>query len=592
MTADASMEAMHALAEQGRFAQARTLLMRRLSKGRFDLDAAMLMSVVATSMGEPAVGEYWAARCVQAAPDEPNAHANYVSALTAQSKHAEAIAMAERAAARLPDSSIVAALLPIALHRADRRWEAFEALERGIARFPEEVRLYRHAVSTCLAVGRSDRGLELARRCLELQPNEHRVASDLVRAYAYAQEDSVGVDAALRAYQRAMVSTLGPASTAWGVTPDPDRPIRVGVLSGDLRDHSVMFWGMPWIERFDRSSCRVTCYSTGAGEDGVTARIKSLVQNWRRITSTDPRALYDTIAGDSVDVLLELSGHTPGEMLPTVHLKPAPVVIHWIAWPGSIGLASVDHRITDRLVDPPGSPWLGVEKPLYIDPCYVPFRPNARAPLPAPCPFETAGHITFGSISSMMKLGPATLELWRRVLEAVPSSRLYYKSFWLSDPLLMEKTAERMVRAGIPRARLTLDGASPGAAETMACYAHFDISLDTYPYHGMTTTCESTWMGVPLVSLAGKTTASRVNCSFLPALGVGELLAQTPDEYVRIASALAADPDRLRRWRSHGPEGLRAKMAASPLRDEEGFARSLDAAIRSCWRAYCARARG
>jgi predicted O-linked N-acetylglucosamine transferase (SPINDLY family) len=584
------IEPIHDLVARGQLQAAQAQLTRLLAKPPLNVDAAMLMSVVATSMGEPARGAYWAERCIAAMPNEPGAHANLVSALISQNKTEEAVRAAERAREALPQSSTAAVLLPMVLNVAKRRMAAYRALREAIDRFPNEERLYASVVSVMLGVGRSDEALDYARRGVSRWPDNPRLASDLIRALAYAQDHTGGVAQALAHFQRALALGVGAPNARWDVDPDPERRLNIGILSGDLRGHAVMFFAQPLFDHVDRERFRLHCYSTTTSEDEFTAHVRTRVSTFRRVPTANPVHLASQIITDKIDILLDFSGHTPGEMLATLHLKPAPMIAHWIAFPGSIGLVAMDYRITDDACDPFSDAPLGPEKLLRIDQCYVPFVPCRPCPEPVLGPLEKSGFITFGSISSMMKVTQAGLELWARVVQAVPNSHFYFKSHWLDDDELRADILSRFAAAGMPLDRLTLDGPSPGAPATMACYANFDISLDTYPYHGMTTTCESTWMGVPMVALAGKTTASRVNCSLLRALGLSELVAQTPDEFVRIASRLASDAPRLRTWRSLGPGGLRAQMAASPIRDEPGFVRKLEAALRGCWREYCARA--
>jgi predicted O-linked N-acetylglucosamine transferase (SPINDLY family) len=584
------LAAAHALAESGRLKEAQERLTRLLARPGVNPDAAMLMSVVCTRLGEPAKGAYWAERVLAAMPEQAGAHANLVSALCAMQKFDQAIDAARRAQARLPDDPTVGSLLPMALNLGRRRIEGYKALVSALERFPDHERLYDQAVSVLLGVGRSDLALGVAETAAARWPDNPKFASDLIRALAYARDDSAGLASALASYQRALALGLGPPMSRWLVEPDPDRRLNIGVLSGDVCRHAVMFFARPLFDHADRARVRLLAYSTTASsrEDDWTREIRERCAEFRRVAGLSPAQLCERIIEDRVDVLVELSGHTPGEALGAVHLRPAPVIVHWVAFPGSLGLRAVGWRVSDDALDPPGGPRVGPDRPLRISPCYVPFVPAADAPDPAPGPLQRGEGVVFGSISSMMKVTDAGLRLWAGAVNAVPGSRMYFKSAWLDDQGLRAEILERFRAAGMPMDRLTLDGPSPSGAATLACYRNFDITLDTYPYHGMTTTCESSWMGVPTVALAGGTVASRVNVSLLGAMGLGDLVAQSPEQFVRTAAALAADAPRLRAWRSPGPGGLRSMMAASALRDEAGFVRRLEDALRGCWREWCA----
>jgi predicted O-linked N-acetylglucosamine transferase (SPINDLY family) len=289
-------------------------------------------------------------------------------------------------------------------------------------------------------------------------------------------------------------------------------------------------------------------------------------------------------------VLLDLCGHTMGNRMGTLHNRPAPVQASLIVFPGSLGMSSVPWRITDSITDPPSEPWLGPERLVNIDPCFFAYAPLADAPELSPPPCESTGVIAFGSFSSLQKWTDATVRLYAGVLRAVPNSRLLVRNSAMKSGAAGARVRDRFGAAGISSDRLTIEGPLPGPREAMADYARMDIALDTFPYHGMTTTCESLWMGVPMVVLGGSTPAARVGCSLLRAVGVQEMLAATPEEYVTIAARLAGDHAQLRRWRSGGPEGLRARMAASALCDGAAYCRRLENAVAFMWREFCATA--
>lgn len=584
-----ALDSARALVGQGRLTEAHTALLRILARPPVDPDAAALMCVVSTLLGDPAKAAYWAERSATAAPESPLAQVNLIAALGAAGNATRAIAAGHAAKARFPESAPIAAALAYAYTRGDRRLSAVRELEAAAARWPDDPRVYANAVPVALSAGRSDLALQWARRSCALTPDNADALYFLLAAFNYADETCTDeIPPALHAYDRAMTLTHGAARTRWGVAPDPDRPLRIGIISGDLRSHPVPAFCAPFFAHHDRTQFQMYCYSTAAQEDAVSDELRSHAAQWRRIAHLDARALCQRIADDAIDVLIDLSGHTPGHAMPAVHLKPAPLILTWIGFPASPGLRSVDFRITDAACDPVGHPWIGLERPLRIDPCYVPYRPPASAPEIAPAPRHANGHITFGSFSSIMKLTDSTIPLWAETLHRVPASRLIYKAVQLTDHELRDDVRSRMAAAGIPVDRVSIEGPAAGPAATMAEYARVDISLDTFPYHGMTTTCESLWMGVPMIALAGEISAARVNCSLLACAGLSDLVAHTPGEYAELAARLASDTHRLDTLRSSGPDGLRSRIERSPLRDEVGHTRRLQGAIREQWRAWCA----
>lgn len=581
-------ESARALVAQGRMAEAQAILLRALARPPIDPDSAALMCVICTHLGDPGKAAYWAERSAAAAPDSPLAHVNLIATLGAAGLADRSVAAGLAAKGRFPDSAAVSAALAFAYLRADRRLDAAAELETAAARWPDDPKVYANAVPIALSAGRSDLALRCARSACTLNPDDADALYFLIVALNYA--DDARPDEflpALHAYDRAMTIIYGPRLSRWDVSPDPERPLRIGVISGDLRAHPIAVFAAPFLERHDRTQFQVFCYSTAAREDAVSDVLRGHVAQWRRVAHLDPRTLCKRIADDRIDVLIELSGHTPGHAMPAVHLKPAPLILTWIGFPASPGLRSIDYRVTDALCDPPDAPWRGLESPLRISPCYVPYRPPADAPTIAPPPRHSSGHVTFGSISSLMKLTDSTLALWSSVLNGIPDSRLIYKAVQLADPALREHVRSRMINAGIPADRLSVEGPAAGPAAAMAEYARIDISLDTFPYHGMTTTCESLWMGVPMIALAGDTSAARVNCSLLAAVGLTDLVARTPEDFAAIAARLASDPARLDALRAAGQSGLRGIMERSALRDETGHTRCLETLIREQWRAWC-----
>lgn len=584
----AHLQSIDRMIDQGRYEQARAALTRVLAGNPRDDDGTMLMVYLCGKMGDLVRACFYAEKAVSLLPDDPRAHANLVLALGDCGRHAEAVAAAERAAARLPDSPEIAGSLVMALGKAERLAAALREAERAAERWGDGAQL-QNAASMALNTGHAARSVEWWRRGVRAVPDNPVLASGLVSTLNYSDRTDPGeIRPLLDAYAAILSRALGPPSDRWNVTPDPERPLRVGVLSPDFRRHATSYFIRPFLEHHDRNMTEIVCFSTSTIEDEVSSEMRSLVSGWRRTPKMLVTDLHRVIVEERIDVLIDLAGHTLGNALGSLHLKAAPVQMTWIGYPASTGVPSVDYRIVDSLSDPPDEPWTGPERPLRIDPCFLVYRPPASAPPVAPCPFDSTGHITFGSFSAIQKVTDSTVRMWTRVLRAVPGSRLLYKAVALKDPLLVEIVRDRFAAAGADTDRVMLEPPGDGALEMMRQYSRVDISLDTFPYHGTTTTCESAWMGVPMVALRGRWSAARVNCSLLSAVGLGDLVAGTEDEFVELAAGLAADRERLTRLRSPGPEGLRVQMAASPLRDEVGATRRLETAIRACWREWCA----
>lgn len=577
------------LADEGKFAQSRDALLRILAREPRNEDAAMLMCFVCGKLGDYVRAAYFAEVCVKLMPNDPRARANLVLALNDAGAAADALAVARRAAKELPDSPEISVVFVATLAAAGRSAEALREAEAALQLRPDFLEQRQNAAALCLTVGRADRAAEHWRKAIALNPVTPGFHSGLLGTLNYCDNvDPEEFPAIFRAYAELMAAREGPVETRLINTPDPDRPLRIGIISPDLRKHATSYFIVPFLTHHDRTRFEITCYSTATKEDAVTDTLRAEFKRWRHVPRVVFRTLRDMIIADEIDVLIDLAGHTLGNALGAMYYRPAPVQMTWIGYPASSGLPAVDYRIIDRLTDPPDARWIGTETPLRLDPCFLTWRPPPGVPEIAPAPRAANGFITFGSFSSPPKLTDTTFRLWANVLNAVPGSRFLYKSGALGDPEVVELFRARFAQAGVDPDRVTFDPPGADAIAVMPAYARVDISLDTFPYHGTTTTCESLWMGVPMVALRGETSAARVNCSLLAAAGLGDLVARSEAEYTHIAAALANDGARLDALRSSGPEGLRASVAASPIRDEVGHTRRLEAALRACWQRWCA----
>ena len=370
---------------------------------------------------------------------------------------------------------------------------------------------------------------------------------------------------------------------------DPERRLRVGYLSADLRKHSVSYFLEPLLEAHDPSAMEVFCYADVAVPDPVTRRVQGLASHWRPVAGLDDAAIQRQIRADAIDVLVELGGHTGGSRLTVLAPKPAPVTVAWLGYPATTGLPTVDCRITDDVADPEGeADRLHTERLIRLPGGFLCYRPEGEAPEVAPLPALGRGFVTFGSFNNPGKLTAETIRAWSRILAAVPGSRLLLKGTQLADPATAARFRELFAAGGIAAERLDIRPRATAPAEHLAMYGEVDIGLDPFPYNGTTTTCEAFWMGVPTVTLRGDRHAARVGASLLTRLGLEDLIADSVDAYVAAAAALAADLPRLAALRS----GLRGRLLASPLMDRAGFARQFEAALRQAWRRWCAGAPG
>jgi protein O-GlcNAc transferase len=354
--------------------------------------------------------------------------------------------------------------------------------------------------------------------------------------------------------------------------------LRVGFLSGDFRTHSVAHFFEPIASARDCDAFEYLFYSNCPQQDSVTARLRTYADRWREVHQLDDDALIQQIQADRIDVLVDLSGHTEFNRLAVVARRAAPVQVSYLGYPDSTGLPTMDYRITDAETDPqPLADTLHSERLLRLPDAQWCFRPFGAVAEPGPLPARTAGFVTFGSFNSLTKASDTLLGCWKEILAKSPTSRLR-----LTRVRSATRAAEIVAdfqRAGIAPERiecLPFRSEVPHGLQ----YPGADIALDHYPYNGVTTTCETLYAGVPVVSMHGRHCASRSGLSILRCVGLGELVASTPEQYVSIALDLAGDLPRLEQLRA----GLRDRVERSPLRDEKRFAANFEELLRTAWR--------
>jgi predicted O-linked N-acetylglucosamine transferase (SPINDLY family) len=319
----------------------------------------------------------------------------------------------------------------------------------------------------------------------------------------------------------------------------------------------------------------VTCYSNVAKSDDWTAHIRSQADRWREIAARSDDDAAEMIRGDAIDVLIDLSGHSAKNRLLVFARKPAPVLATWLGYPGTTGMSAIDARLTDAHADPPGkTETLHSERlvRLRTNWCYT---PPANAPDVVPPPASTRGDgiVTFGSFNNLAKITPEWLKVWSQILDAMPNARLLIKSNVTGDAAVQERVKSHFADP----LRVTLLGRDSDGRRHLERYAQVDIMLDPFPYHGTTMTCEAMFMGVPVVTLAGRTHVSRVGVSLLNSVELTELIGDTREKYIEITMELANDLLRLVSLRRK----MRQRMLASPLVDGAAFARDFAAALRA-----------
>lgn len=365
---------------------------------------------------------------------------------------------------------------------------------------------------------------------------------------------------------------------------DPARRLRVGFVSADFRRHSARHFLWPLIASFPAEEAELVAYANFAGEgDAWSARYRSKFDRWRSFPNPDDDALAAAIRADSIDVLVDLSGHTQGNRLGAFARKPAPVQVTWLGFGGTTGLSAIDWYIGDPRLVPDGAEEAFVERVWRLPRTAFVYAPQDPMPDVAPLPMLANGHPTFGSFTRTVRYNERCMRLWAKLLAAIPNARLLLNALVFGEAATAALFRRRFAEWGGDVSRLDLIATSPQPA-TWEAYGRLDVALDAFPHNSGATTFEALWMGVPTISKRDRAPLGRFGDSILGACGLGDWVVDDEDAYIARARAAVADPHALAALRA----GLRNRLKASALGDEAGYARDFAAALRGMWRAYCA----
>ena len=422
--------------------------------------------------------------------------------------------------------------------------------------------------------------LEEYQQLLLKNPNNEEAISHLCLASIYMPSTTPeSLYITHRYYGEVAEKNAGPESVCLR-DKDPDRKIRVGFFGTDFKKHSVAYFMEALIRDLDKSKYEVYIYYFGSKVDEVTERYKTYA---KRFIKTVPHAKYvPLVLADGLDVAFDLGGHT-GHHIRLFAARIAPVQIVYMGYPSTTGLTRMDYRFTDHWADPVGDAdnW-HTEQLVRLAGSSWTYLPHGDAPEVSEAPFKKNGYVTFGSFNNFQKMSDAQLVTWRKLLDAVPGSKIVFKSFSLSSPGVIDRVTKRLADAGFGDRATCLEAVETTKAH-LALYAGIDIALDPTPFNGATTTCEALWMGVPVVTLEGNRHAARVGVALLNGIGHPEWIAKDDEHFIRIASGLAKSGEYLNTIRPV----LRKEFIACPMMDYAGQARRFEGAIRDCWKAYC-----
>jgi protein O-GlcNAc transferase len=604
--------------QTGNLEQAESLCRQVVRKQRKHVDALNLLGILSYCRADYDSAIKYIKRALKLNPDNAEAYTNMGNAYKNKGQLDKAITSYEEAIKLKPHLAMAHNNLGSALQEQNLLDEAVTCYQKALKLEPDLYMAYNNLGVIMLEKGHLDEAAKYCRKAIALNPG----FADAYNNLGYVYKDKGQIDEAEAWFRRA-IHIRKDFSTAYcnllltmeynsrhdphfiyaehlnfskryaqhfastisthKDDHDPSRKLKIGYVSPDFKRHPVTFFFEPVIRVHNREHFEIFCYSNSSRHDEVTKRIRQNADRWRNIERISDQAVAELIQKDGIDILVDLAGHTAGNRIFVFARKPSPIQTSWIGYLSTTGLSTMDYKIADNYTDPPGqTEQFYTEKLVRLPESFLCCLPAADSPDVGPLPALSRGHITFGSFNNFAKITPEVFTLWAKVLHELPNSHLILKGKSFHDKATCGYAINMFTQRGIAEERIALQSWDP-PPKHLESYNQVDIGLDTFPFNGAATSCEAMWMGVPVVTLSGVAYHSRVGVSLLSNVGLSELVAKTPDEYVSLAVKLAGDLNKLKSLRGN----LRDMMTCSPLCDAKTFTANLEMCYRRIWERWC-----
>ncbi|MBI5926625.1 MAG: tetratricopeptide repeat protein [Aquabacterium sp.] len=520
-------------------------------------------------------------RAVSLMPGDVEAHSNLGNLLRACDRLSEAEASYRQAISLRPDYAAAHFNLGITLRDLGRLNEAVDSYREALRLSPGFAEAHNNLGNALKDLGRLDEALAAYRQAWACKPDYVEACGNVLFARNYLPGSSPDVMLAEARAYGSLVAGMAQPFTSWPNLKDAQRKLRIGLVSGDLIAHPVGFFlegVMAAIADHESDRLDVLVYANNRHVDDVTQRIRACSAGWCDVSDMSDQVLAQRIRSDAIDILVDLSGHTGLNRLPMFAWKPAPVQVSWLGYVATTGVGAIDWLLADPWTLPTSEDAHFTEQIWRLPETRMCFTaPQVDAAI-SPLPAERQGHVTFGCFNNLTKVNDDVIKVWARVLQAVPGSQLILKADQLADAAECQRMHARFAVHGLDPQRVQLQGRSP-RADYLSAYQQIDIALDPFPYTGGTTSAESLWMGVPVLTLAGERMIARQGVGLMVNAGLPDWVASDQDDYVAKAVAHAGDITALAALRAR----LRAQVMASPLFDAARFAAHLQVALRGMW---------
>jgi predicted O-linked N-acetylglucosamine transferase (SPINDLY family) len=566
------------LHRSGRLGQAEETYLGILNEDPNFVPALINVGALLRTRGKPEAVEYYK-RALTRSPRDANVYSNLGHALATLGRYEEALESLYKAIEINPHMDAAYDNLAFLLNKLNRFQESAEAGEKAVRLNPANANAWNNLASSYQRQARIEEAIGAYRKAVELNPGLAMAHSNVLFCMLFSPRYTPEqIAEAHRLWARQRTNNLVPQAQPSVPRNADKKPLRVGFLSPDLRVHPVGSFLAPVFRSRKKEEWEAVCYSDVLVADSMTEWFRSRADMWRDTAGLSNDEAARLIANDGIDISFDMAGHTGNNRLLLFANRNAPVQVTWMGYLHTSGLSTIDYLIAVATCIPEGEEHFYAEKIFRMPDGLFCYDPPEFAPPVNALPAKERGYMIFGSMNQLAKVRPEVIRLWSRILTMLPKSRIVFRARALNDKAGRDRLALQFAACGIPEHRIDMLPHT-SLPEYFATYHEVDIHLDPFPYAGGTTTCDALWMGVPTVILLGERFCTRHSASHLRNAGLGELVADDTNGYLRIAMGLASDLDRLSEMRA----GMREKIAKSPLLDAERFGENFTKCLRTMW---------
>jgi len=461
---------------------------------------------------------------------------------------------------------------------------AIENLHNAEQLEPNNIAIWNNRSGCLMKIGRTKEAIDLLKKAIAVNPQYRDAHSNLLLNLNYLPDAEISEIFEESKKWAQIQAPITLACKKHDNVLEPHRKLRIGYISPDFKVHSAMYFFDSLLIGHDRNKFEIYGYGDVLNPDSYTKKLVEKFDFYRNIINVADANAAELIKSDSIDILVDLAGHTGRNRLGVPAYKPAPIQVTYLGYPNTTGMPQVDYRFTDAVADTPDQQQYYTEKLVFLPNGFLCYNPGNIQPPIKNLPSLSKGYILFGCCNNPKKINSIIIKIWVDLLKAVPNSKLLLKFKEGDDAEVKEHIWSLFSKQGMdfPKKHVMIFGPVSYEAH-LDTYNSIDIALDTYPYNGTTTTCQALFMGVPVITLAGRHHASRVGLDILSRLDMQFFAAQSPDEYVKKAVALASKPEALAQIRAT----MRQRLAASSLCNYELITSDIENAYRRMWHDYC-----